>query len=63
MLAMFIPSSRTMGGWQPITAWNRYTYAGSLTDGTGMMIDKIVDAIAKIKSKTAVARLVEQRNP
>jgi Flp pilus assembly protein TadG len=63
LLAMFIPSSRTTGGWAPITAWSRYTYAGSLTDGTGMMIDKIVDAIASIKSKTAIARLTNDDNP
>ncbi len=57
LFAMFIPNAAPTSGWDPVMAWDRYMRAGTLTDGTSQMIDRLADAVASVVATHGKVRL------
>ena len=57
LLAMFIPVAAPTSGWNPIMAWDRYMRAGTLTEGTDDMVDRMAEAVKTVISRSGQVRL------
>ena len=57
LLAMFVPNAAPTSGWDPVMAWDRYMHAGTLTDGTSQMVDRLADVVATVIATSGKVRL------
>jgi Flp pilus assembly protein TadG len=57
LLAFFVSASATDANYQPIKAWDRYMHAGTLTEGTTNLVEKLADSVAKVAGGTGSLRL------
>jgi hypothetical protein len=59
LLAFFTPVSAPDSGYLPIKSWDRFLQAGTLTDGTRQMVDKLADAVAQIAGGLGNLRITQ----
>jgi Flp pilus assembly protein TadG len=57
MLATFRGSASRTTGWRPVLEWDQHVAAGTLSEGTTQLIDKLADAVATMTSHSTLSRL------
>ena len=58
VLAFFVPAGQLLNNWAPVTAWDRYVLAGSVSDAMTGMVTRLVDAVATVPSGMQATRLM-----
>jgi Flp pilus assembly protein TadG len=57
LLATFTRPSAPSTGWQPVMQWDRYMSAGTLSDGTGQLVDRLATVVSTIAGGPTKTRL------